>query len=721
MRPLEAVSLGSRRRLPVILQTEAAECALACLAMVAHYHGCRIELAALRRRFPISLKGTTLAALVDIARRLELETRAVRLELDDLGRLRRPCILHWRFNHFVVLKRVGPRRATIHDPATGARTLPLRELSEAFTGVALELWPGQSFAPRRARRTVRLRELIGRVTGLRRTFAQVVVLALALEVFAVASPLLLQWVVDHVLVAGDAELLTVLAIGFALLVLLQQTVTALRATALLSAGAAMNVQWQANAFSHLLALPLAYFEKRHLGDIVSRFRSIDAIQRTLTTAFAEALIDGLMTFVLLGVIWLYSPGLTAICAAAVALYALGRWLSYRPLRAATEEQIVHAAKQESHFIETVRGIRAIKLFRRRDERRSSWLALLVEQLNAGVRTQRLQIGCRVLNGVLFGLENVAVIYLGARAVLDSRLSAGMLLAFLAYKGQLAARVTALIDKTCELAMLRLQGERLADVLLVEREHERGERLLLADAARPAASLEVRGLRYRYAEHEPDVLTGVDLYVAPGECVAITGPSGCGKSTLVGVVLGILWATEGEVLLDGVPLEHLGPDAARCAIAAVTQNDTLFAGSIAENISLFDPAHDQRRVEECAALAAVHDEIAAMPMGYNTFVGYLGAALSGGQQQRILLARALYKRPRLLVLDEATSHLDVERERRVAAAVRALNVTRLIVAHRPQTVATADRLLTMAAGRIVRESAIERAARTHRVLGEASAR
>lgn len=700
---LERLALGFGRRLPVILQTEATECGLACLAMVAHYHGARWDLAALRRRFAVSLKGTTLASLVDVAHRLELATRPVRLELDDLKRLRRPCILHWRFNHFVVLKHATGRFVAIHDPASGARKVALDEVSAEFTGVALELWPSPKLVSREEIRPIRLRDLVGRVTGLRRTLLQVLALALALEVFAIASPLLLQWVVDHVLVSGNADLLIVLALGFALLVVLQQAVTTLRAWTLMHAGAAFNVQWQANAFSHLLQLPLGYFEKRHLGDIVSRFRSIEVVQRTLTTAFAEAVIDGLMTVVLLVVIWLYSATLSAVCAAAVLLYALVRWLVFRPLRAATEERIVHAARQDSHFLETVRGIRAIKLFQRHDERRAAWLALLVDQVNAGLRAQKLELGYRLLNGVLFGLENVIVIYLGARAVLDGRFTTGMLLAFLAYKTQLTGRVTALIDKAFELKMLRLQGERLADILLTEREPTGRARLLLTRPRHEAAAIAVRDVRFRYAEHEPEVLTGVTLAVAPGECVAITGPSGGGKSTLLGVILGILRPTAGEVLIDDVPLEHLGAETARGMIAAVTQNDTLFAGSIADNISLFDPDPDQGRVEECAALAAVHAEISAMPMGYNTLVGYLGAALSGGQQQRILLARALYKRPRILILDEATSHLDVTREALVGAAIQSLNVTRLIVAHRPQTAATADRIVRLERGRIACEA------------------
>ncbi|HEU4619130.1 MAG TPA: peptidase domain-containing ABC transporter [Gammaproteobacteria bacterium] len=720
MSVLDALSLGLRPKLPVILQTEAAECALACLAMVACYYGRGTDLAALRRRHAVSLKGTTLASLIELAERLGLASRALRLELEDLAKLKRPCILHWNLNHFVVLSKAGARSILVHDPASGRRTLPLREASRSFTGVAVELWPAAGFARREERTRVTVRRLMGRVTGLVRSSSQVLLLAAAIEIFAAASPLYLQWVIDHALVAADRQLLATLAVGFGLLALLQHFAAALRAWVIMHFGATMTVQWQANALAHLLRLPLAYFEKRHLGDVVSRFRSIDLIRRTLTTSFVEAVVDGVMTVVIAVVMLIYSPGLTAISAAAIAVYASLRWLGFGPLRRATEEQIVHAAKQESHFLETVRGVRAIKLFQRLEERRAAWLVLLVDQINAGVRAEKLQILYRLLNALCFAAENILVVWLAARHVLDGALTVGMLTAFMSYKGQLSSRVGGLVDKLLELKMLDLQGERLADILLTDPEERAADaRLVVSERSSGAPGVAMRGVRFKYADHEPYVLDGVDLDVAPGECVVITGPSGCGKTTLLNIVLGILAPTEGDVLIGGRSAARLGADGLRALVGSVTQGDTLFAGSIADNISFFDSRADQRRIEHCARLASVHAEIAAMPMGYNTFVGYLGSVLSGGQQQRILLARALYKRPSILVLDEATSHLDVKREILVSAAIRSLDLTRIIVAHRPQTAASADRVVTLEAGRIVREMRVAPRAgplRATRLLG-----
>jgi ATP-binding cassette subfamily B protein RaxB len=690
---------GVRRSLPLILQTESTECGLACLAMIAQYHGLGADLPSLRRRFPVSLKGATLASLIDVARELKLASRPVTLELRDLARLRLPCLLHWNFTHFVVLKAVGARAACIHDPASGVRKMPFDEVSRAFTGVALELWPAPDFRPAPRAAPIRLRDLIGPVTGLYAALGQILLLALVLEVFAVANPLFLQWVIDRVLVASDRNLLSVLAFGFGLLVLLNQAVTGLRAWVILYLGTTLNVEWRSRVFTHLLELPMPYFERRHLGDIVSRFSSVDLIQRALTASFVEAIIDGLMAVLTFVMILLYSGKLAAICAGATALYALGRATWYAPLRRATEEWIVHAAKQQSHFLETVRGVKAIKLFQRESIRRSSWLATLVDQVNADLRSQRLNLFYRLSNGLTFGLDNVLVVWLGAKLVLDGLLSAGMLMAFMAYKTQFATRAAALIDKFFELKMLRLQGERLADIVMSEPEPARIETRPLALSPAAAPIIALHGLRFRYAPHEPFVLDGVDLEIERGESVAIVGPSGSGKTTLLNVMLGLLPAAAGEVLFEGVSLAQSGPRAVRAAAGTVMQDDALFAGTIAENISFFDPDADQAWVEECARLASIHADIVRMPMAYHTFVGYFGSALSAGQRQRVLLARALYRRPKLLVLDEATSYLDVKRETIVSAAVRALDITRIIVAHRPQTVESADRVVTLEAGRI----------------------
>jgi ATP-binding cassette, subfamily B, bacterial CvaB/MchF/RaxB len=695
MQLLGRVEFGGRQRLPVFLQTEAAECGLASLGMVAWFHGHRIDLAGLRRRFTVSLKGATLAYLMQAAGHLDLAPRPLRLELGELQQLRTPCILHWDLNHFVVLRHADSRGIVVHDPAFGVRRLSLAEVSKHFTGIALELSPTSQFKPADERRRIRLHDLLGRVDGLHRSLGQVFLLALALQAIAIVSPFYMQWAVDGAVVSSDRDLLTVLGLGFLMLAVIQVTLSILRSWVVLYLGTTLNLQWLANVFSHLLKLPVSYFEKRHLGDVVSRFGAVNAIQRTLTSSFVEALIDGVMAAATLAMMIVYSVALTGIALAAVCLYGALRYAFYDPLKRATEEHIVHTAKQQSHFLETVRGVQSIKLFGRQEVRRSRWLNLVVDAVNRDLVTQKLGLAFRSANGLVFGVERIAIVWLGALLVMDSAFSVGMLFAFVAYKEQFSARVSGLIDKMIELRMLSLQGERLADIVLTPPEEE--------SPAAPSdpieASLEARALSFRYSDMEPFVLLNCSFSVRPGESVAIVGPSGGGKTTLLKIMLGLLAPTDGHVLAGGVDIHKLGIDRYRRLVGTVMQDDQLFAGSIADNISFFDPSPDQRAVERYARLAAVHDDIAAMPMGYNTLIGDMGAALSGGQKQRILLARALYKRPRILFLDEATSALDVHKERAVNEAIRSLNLTRIIIAHRPETIASAERVIVLQSGKV----------------------
>lgn len=687
------------RRLPMLLQTEASECGLACLAMIASHHGCEVDLRVLRQRFSVSLKGATLADLVRMAGALGLAARPLRAEPEHLPQLQLPCVLHWDLNHFVVLKSVRRGFAEIHDPARGVRRVALAELSRHFTGVALELSPAADFAPARRRERVGLARLLGRVVGLRRSLAQIFVLALALEAFSLLAPFFLQWVVDGVLPGADRDLLVTLGVGFGLLVLMQVGAAALRSWAVLHLSSTLGVQWLGNVFAHLLRLPLAWFEKRHEGDVMSRFGAVQHIQQALTTHFIEAVLDGLLVAATVGVMWFYSARLSLVAFGCVAAYALLRWAFFAPQRDAAEEAIVHDAKKATHFLETLRGVRAIKLFNRQHDRQARFMNVVVDAVNATVATKRLDLGFATLHRLLFGLERVAVVWLGAQLVLDRQFSVGMLFAFIAFKEQFATRMGGLIDKAVELRMLGLQAERLADIVLTTPEAGGDGALPLPGRGDDnlEARLEVRGAAFRYADGEPDVLADCSLVVEPGESVAIVGASGCGKTTLLKLMLGVHEPQAGEILVGGASLKRLGLARWRDLIGTVMQDDVLFSGSVADNISFFDVQPDAARIEECARLAAVHDEIEALPMGYHTLVGGLGASLSGGQQQRVLLARALYKRPKFLFLDEATSALDVDRERLVNQAVSRLALTRVIVAHRPETIASADRVIVLQHG------------------------
>jgi ATP-binding cassette subfamily B protein RaxB len=682
-----------------ILQSEAAECGLACLAMVACAHGLHVGLPELRRRFSSSLRGARLNQLIQIAQRLGLAARPLRLELEHMSQLRTPCILHWDMNHFVVLLEARPGRARILDPALGERRLPMGEVSSHFTGVALELVPSVEFKPRKPAPGVGIGQLTGPVKGLLAAVGQVLALSLALQVFVVLGPFYMQWVVDQVLVSADRDLLSVLGLGFGVCLLLQVGIGLLRGWSILHLSSQLGLQWTGNVFAHALRLPLEFFEKRHLGDVTSRMGSVQTIQTTLTTSFVEAVIDGVMALVTLCLMLFYSWKLALLTLLAVAMYLGLRALAYRPIRDGNERHLVAAARQHSHLLESLRGIQSLKVAGEEAHRRSAYDNLMVDTVNQEIRIARMGLGFNSASQLVFGIERIAVIWIGALLAMQNLFSVGMLIAYLAYKDQFAARMASLIDKWIEFRMLRLHGERLADIVLTPPEDEAA----VLELPPPADTrIEVEGLSFRYSEGEPWILKDCSFVIEPGESVAIVGASGCGKTTLVKLMLGLLRPSEGRIGIGGQDLHRAGVRNLRQAMGAVMQDDQLFAGSIADNISFFDAEPDQARIEEAARMAAIHEEIMAMPMGYHGLIGDMGSSLSGGQKQRLILARALYRRPRLLFLDEATSHLDMANEQLVNQAVRHLALTRIIVAHRPETIASADRVLVLEQGRIERD-------------------
>lgn len=672
--------------------------------MVANAHGLQLDLSEVRRRFAVSLKGATLQQLIAHAAQLHFSSRPLRLELNELAQLQLPCILHWNLNHFVVLVKVGRGTITVLDPAVGERKLPLSEVSRHFTGVALELTPNADFKVADQRQRVALSALTGKVLGLKRSLFQIFAVAVVLELFALASPLLNQLVVDDAVATHDADLLSVLIIGFALLLVIQTLVGLARSWMLMVLGQSLSLQWASNVFAHLVRLPVEFFEKRHLGDVVSRFGAVRAIQQTLTTSAVEAVLDGIMGVAALGMMLLYSPKLAAVTVGASAVYGLLRLTSYGPFRQSASERLIVSARENTHFLETLRAITPLKLFGREQERRARWQNLLVEVQNRDVRTAKMSIAFSVTNTFVFGLENLLVFWLGAGLVMKSGMGSvgaaapftiGMLFAYISYKGQFTGRVSALINYAVEIKMLGLHSERLADIVLAEPERNDVPQ---NDLAHLEPDIALRNVSFRYGEGEPWVLKDVSLTLTAGESVALVGPSGCGKTTLLKVMLGLLHPQEGEVLYGGVPVKHLGLQNYRRVIGTVMQEDVLLAGSIADNVSFFDVQPDMQRINHCATLAAVHEDIAKMPMGYQTLVGDMGSSLSGGQKQRVLLARALYKNPRVLALDEATSHLDIANERRVNEALSAMPLTRIIAAHRPETIAAAQRVVGLGGGK-----------------------
>jgi ATP-binding cassette, subfamily B, bacterial CvaB/MchF/RaxB len=687
------LNFGSRGHLQVIQQTEAAECGLACLAMISSYHGHRIDLNTLRRRHPVSLKGVTLRALIQVANQMHLACRPLRFELCQLRQLHLPAIVHWDMNHFLVLKSVTRRGIVVHDPASGERFFPIAEASKRLTGVALELSPSDGFLPKDERARLPFSTFWTQLRGSTHALVQILILSVVLEIFVITSPFYLQLTVDEVIARGDADLLIVLALGFGLLTAIKVAANSIRSLVILIVQNVLHFQIGARLFRHLIRLPIAYFEKRHIGDILSRFTSIEPIRGALAEGMIAATIDGLMAVATLAMIFVYSTQLALVVLAAFVLYAAVRLGLYRLFRKRSLAAIETKAHETSTFIETMRAVQSLKIFNRESDRETQWLNRYADTVSANVRLGRTRIAFTTINDALFGLENVVTIYLAARLALSNSLTIGMIFAFMSYKQHFIEKAVQLVEKALDFRILELHLERLADIALSPL--ERGHDQVLAYTRQIQGRIELRNVSFHYAETEPFVLEDISFIIEPGEFVTIMGPSGGGKTTLIKIMLGLLEPTRGEVLIDGIPLSTMGPRAYRQHVGAVMQEDQLLSGSIADNICFFDPSFDQERMIQCAHLAGIHEEIMAMPMTYNSLIGDMGSSLSGGQKQRVMLARALYRQPRILFLDEGTAHLDVDNEKHINDSLKGLQMTRISVAHRPEISSGADRILWIA--------------------------
>ncbi len=681
----------------VVLQAEAAECGLACLATVAGLHGRAESLSELRRRFPMSLGGTTLKDLIDCADRLGFSARPIRCDLDELSKLDTPAILHWSLDHYVVLLRVSRKSILIADPARGERTLSFEEASRHFTGIALELTPAPHFEKRTEAERVLLSDLWGRLTGFKPFLAQMLFLTLMLQVVALLTPLANQIIIDDVIARGDRELLAVVLLGFAVLILIQTAIQTLRGFIQLHAGQRLSIHLSGNLLKHLLRLQTAFFERRHVGDVLSRFSSLQPVQAFLTNGLVGVALDAAMVIPVAVVMVLYSPLLSGLVVLNLVVVFAVRAAAFPRVRRYAEELLNLSARTESVFLETVRGARAIKIAAREPERHSLWQNTVADQQNVAFQQGSFALWGGGGAALWVGLNGIVVMYLGALQVIEGSMTLGMFFAFQTYAAQFSTRINNLIAAVFSFRMLGLHLERLADIVHADPETDLDGTTALA---RPiTGKVEARSVSFRYGEYDAWVLRDVNFSIERGEAVAIVGPSGGGKSTLLKIMMGVYEPTEGQIVVDGYPLRVFGLRAFRSRIGVVMQDDQLLSGSIADNVAFFDPNADQDRVEQACQLAHIHDDIMRMPMGYHSLIGDMGSILSGGQKQRLLLARALYKQPTILFMDEGTANLDPELERRVMNSIADQNITRIMVAHRQAAIRGAGRILLVERGSV----------------------
>lgn len=697
---LSKLRFGFGKELTLVLQTEISECGLACLAMIARYHGHDTNLAALRQRYPVSSRGMNLQQIAYLGTVLKLDYTGCRLELDEMDQLTLPCILHWDLNHFVVLKKVTKKGIVIHDPAIGVRNLSWDEVSGSFTGVALQFYPQADFQPIKEKKTISLYEFWRSLQGVRKSLMILFVLTLVLQFWSLLNPLLMRFIVDDVLIYQDTSLLKSLCIGFGLMTVMSTATSVLRSMFLLFLTKILSLQVQNALFGRLIRLPLPYFIKRQTGDIMARFSSLQSIQSLVTTTFVESTLDGLMVLISLSMMMIYAPMLSLITIIALLGYIALRAATITTFKEMNEEMIAANSKERSVFLETLHSIQPIKIFNKEQERQSLWQTRLTDAFNVSIRTEQYTTVYAVANKMIFALENILILYFASLMIINrSGFSLGMMYAFLQYKGQFSGSVSSLVDNFYQLKMVDLHLERIADIALEKPDRAFEDDDLQKTKKELDGQLSAENISFRYDMFDPPLFEKVSFQIAQGESVAFIGPSGCGKSTLMKILIGLLEVEEGTVRVDNQNISDLALGHYRNEIACVMQNDMLLAGSIRQNIAFFDEQIDDELVQKCAKLAQIHDDIMKMTSQYETMVGELGSQISGGQQQRILIARALYKKPKILFLDEATSHLDIQTEVLVSSAISELKITRVLIAHRPETIKTADRLLLLKDGKV----------------------
>lgn len=689
---INLLDLRWQRRVPVIHQTETAECGLACLAMICGHFGKNIDLIYLRRKFNLSARGATLAGINGIAEQLGMATRALSLELDELRVLKTPCILHWDFSHFVVLVSVKRNRYVLHDPARGIRYISREEMSRYFTGVALEVWPGSEFQSETLQTRISLRSLINSIYGIKRTLAKIFCLSVVIEAINLLMPVGTQLVMDHAIPAGDRGLLTLISAALMFFILLKAATSTLRAWSSLVMSTLINVQWQSGLFDHLLRLPLAFFERRKFGDIQSRFDSLDTLRATFTTSVIGFIMDSIMVVGVCVMMLLYGGYLTWIVLCFTTIYIFIRLVTYGNYRQISEECLVREARAASYFMETLYGIATVKIQGMVGIRGAHWLNMKIDAINSGIKLTRMDLLFGGINTFVTACDQIVILWLGAGLVIDNQMTIGMFVAFSSFRGQFSERVASLTSFLLQLRIMSLHNERIADIALHEKEEKKPEIEIVADMG--PISLETNGLSYRYDSQSAPIFSALSLSVAPGESVAITGASGAGKTTLMKVLCGLFEPDSGRVLINGIDIRQIGINNYHRMIACVMQDDRLFSGSIRENICGFAEEMDEEWMVECARASHIHDVIMNMPMGYETLIGELGEGLSGGQKQRIFIARALYRKPGILFMDEATSALDSESEHFVNVAIKNMNITRVIIAHRETTLRTVDRVISI---------------------------
>ncbi|MFI7690416.1 peptidase domain-containing ABC transporter [Nonomuraea sp. NPDC049655] len=684
------------RRLPVLLQNTDTECGAACLAMVLCHHGHRTTLHQVAERLQVGRDGLSAKAVVDGARDHGLKARAFSLAPEDLARVPLPAVAHWEFNHFIVVERWSPDRVDVVDPGHGRRRLTPEEFGAGFTGVLLVFEPGEGFrrgttSAASAWRREFVRTLFRRRRGL---LAQLIAASLLLQVLGLALPMFSQLLLDSIVPRRAVDVLSLLGVSVLLAGAAQLVIGYLRAALLVAVRARADQELTESLVSHLVTLPYRYFQQRGKGDLVTRAGSVSTLGDILTGQVVAALLDGPLAVGYLVLVYLWDPVFGLALTGLAVLQTVLLLATTSRIATLTRQELTALSASQTSLIQTITGIETLKASGAEKRAVDQWSSHFARQLNADVRAGLTR---GLLESALAAIRVTAplgLLWLGAWRVLDGQLTVGALVALNAIALGALTPLGSLMTGLQSLQQAGAHFDRLSDILASEPEPSNGIEVL-----RLRGAVELRGVSFRHDPRAPWTVRDVSVSIRPGQKVALVGASGSGKSTLARLLLALHTPVLGEIRYDGVPAAELNLRTLRRQFGVVTQDPSLFSGSIRENIALNEPGASLERVVAAARLAALHDEIMDMPMGYETMLTD-GGGLSGGQRQRLALARAVLSRPKVLLLDEATSNLDSATEAAIEANLSRLVQTRIVIAHRLSTVRDADLILVIDAGRVV---------------------
>jgi ABC-type bacteriocin/lantibiotic exporter with double-glycine peptidase domain len=666
--------------------------------MLLNYYGRKATIADVRERCQVGRDGLSALDLVKATRSYGLRVRAVSLQEDDLSLTTLPAIVHWEFNHFLIVERVSAAWVEVVDPAVGRRRLTTAEFFNGFTGIVLMLEPGVQFERTASTRRVSLASYAQSYLKLAPlSLVQILCASLLLQLFGLAVPLLTAVVINQVIPFQLKDTLLLVSVGLLILIVAQVVLTLLRSTLLLYLQTRVDTQMLLGFFEQVLSLPLRFFQQRSSGDLLARLSSNLVIRDTVSNQLISTLLDGSLIVTYLLLLFKGSPFFGVVALAIGVIQVAILLASTRVIRPLAKQELLTQGKFQGYAAEALVGITTLKAAGAEQRALERWTNLFFEQLNASVRRHYLSSLVELAVTNLRALAPLLLLVIGTIQVLQGTLQAGTMLGLVTLATYFLSPVGSLVESGHHLQVVRSHLERVADVL--EAEPEQAVQAV-AHPPRLSGHIRLQNVNFQYDPHSPLILQHINVAIRPGQKVAIVGRTGSGKTTLGMLLLGLALPTSGDIFYDHLSLGTLNYQAVRAQFGVVTQGSTIFSGSIRDNITLNNPSMPIEQVIQAAQMAALHEDILKMPMEYETFVSEGGTALSGGQRQRLALARALANQPVILLLDEATSALDVLTEQVVERNLRALRCTQIIIAHRLSTIRNADLILVLDQGTIL---------------------